>query len=379
VKAPINPSVLAWAMRDLGLTVAALADAMKLEATAVAAWVDGSDQPTVTQLRKLADLCRRTASFFFLPAPPTAETPRVAFRAAPNQTATELSAAARSALRDAHGMQEFLAWLTRELGLGAAHLPEVSRSSPPNEVAATSRVALGVSLDDQLAWNSASHAMRAWRRAIESTGVSVFLASIPNGPRGFSIHHAWNPLVVVNTHAWNAGARVFTLMHEWAHGLRATDSSCMTIGTSQDREEQWCDRFAAALLMPWDGVSAYLRKHHQWREDDRIEDLDVVRLLANRFKVSMTAATVRLIDEGAAERSLLSAIPKSSSTETGFATSDPDKSRLPYLRLQQFGHRTATLLKRAIQREVVTRHEALSRLHCTYDEFEQILGLAESA
>lgn len=379
MKVPITPAVLHWAITDAGASKRSLAEELGVETSDLQHWLSGTDAPSLTQLRRLASLLRRTPSFFFLPAPPAEDTPSVAFRAAPDRPTQAPSPDARAALRETHGMQQFLAWLTRELQLGTTHLPTVRRASQPHDAASELRSMLGIDTDQRRHWKSADEALRVWRSSLEAQGVSVFLCSIPAGPRGFSISNAWNPVVVVNTHQSNAGARIFTLFHELAHLLRGTDSSCMTIGTSSDEEERWCDRFAAAFLMPWDAVEQELRARHGWDGVSQIDDLDVVRRIAERFRVSMLAAAVRLVTQQVAPRSLISRIPAASNQGKGFGSSDPDKARRPYRRLQRFGRRTAVLLKDAIAKDIVTKHEALSRLGCDFDEFEEIVGLAEAS
>lgn len=276
-------------------------------------------------------------------------------------------------------MQEFLAWLTRELQMGTAPLPEIGKNAQPHVAAGLARQAAGVDVEVQKAWRNDSVALREWRRALEALGVSVFFTSLAEGPKGFSISEPWNPLIVVNTHKWNTAARIFTLAHEFGHLLRGSSSSCMAIGTSPDQEERWCDRFAAAFLMPWEAVTEELTKKHHWDQRSRITDLDVAKQLASRFKVSLTAATVRLIHQDVAEGSLLAQVPASSNHPKDGGGGDPEKARRPYRRLQEFGPRTAHLLQLAVAQEIVTKHEALSRIGCTYDEFEEFVTKAEAS
>lgn len=379
MKVTINPAVLEWAISDAGLSHQAVADGVGVPRDTLRAWIEEGAEPSLGEVRKLAAVLKRSMSFFFLPAPPVADLPQVAFRAAPDHPALAPSPQTRTVLRETHGMQEFLAWLTRELQMGAAHLPEIGRNAQPHVAAGLARQAVGVEVEVQKRWRDDSVALREWRRALEALGVSVFFTSLAGGPKGFSISETWNPLIVVNTHQWNLGARIFTLAHELGHLLRGSSSSCMAIGTSPDQEERWCDRFAAAFLMPWDAVTEELATKHRWDRRSRIEDFDVVKKLANRFKVSLTAATVRLIHQDVADGSLLAQIPATSNQPKVGGGGDPEKARRPYRRLQEFGRRTASLLQRAVAQEIVTKHEALSRIGCTYDEFDEFVSKAEAS
>jgi Zn-dependent peptidase ImmA (M78 family)/transcriptional regulator with XRE-family HTH domain len=374
VKVTINPAVLEWAISDAGLSHQAVADGVDVPHDTLRAWIEGVAEPSLGEVRKLAALLKRSMSFFFLPAPPVADLPKVAFRAAPDHPALAPNPETRWVLRETHGMQEFLAWLTRELQIGAAHLPEIGKNTPAHVAAELARQAVGVEVEVQKQWSSDSVALREWRRALEALGVSVFFTSLAGGPKGFSISESWNPLIVVNTHQWNTGARIFTLAHELGHLLRGSSSSCIAIGTSPDQEERWCDRFAAAFLMPWDAVTKELATKHHWDQQSQIANFDVVKKLANRFKVSLTAATVRLIHQGVADGSLLAQVPATSNQPRPGGGGDPEKARRPHRRLQEFGPRTASILQRAVAQEIVTKHEALSRLGCTYDEFDEFVS-----
>lgn len=69
--------------------------------------------------------------------------------------------------------------------------------------------------------------------------------------RGFSLHHDHVPLIFVNWAVRHPAARSFTLLHELAHLLRGVDKACDKHDLqSRTSEEAWCNRFAAAFLMP---------------------------------------------------------------------------------------------------------------------------------
>jgi len=83
------------------------------------------------------------------------------------------------------------------------------------------------------------------------------------------------------------GRRRFTLAHELAHWVLAHPGSPSTayrrVGSGDD-EERLCDEIAAALLLP-----------NQWtrRFQSRPQNLSILRLMANRADVSLSAALLR--------------------------------------------------------------------------------------
>ena len=59
VEALANPGVLLWARRMAGLNLAEAAHKASMKPERLADWEEGELRPTVTQLRKLADIYKR--------------------------------------------------------------------------------------------------------------------------------------------------------------------------------------------------------------------------------------------------------------------------------------------------------------------------------
>jgi len=55
IKATINPAVLTWARETAGFDLTAAASKVDIDEEKLAAWETGDDQPSIPQLRKLAD------------------------------------------------------------------------------------------------------------------------------------------------------------------------------------------------------------------------------------------------------------------------------------------------------------------------------------
>lgn len=99
------------------------------------------------------------------------------------------------------------------------------------------------------------------------------------------------PVITLRTDRPPARSR-FTFAHELAHVLLATDGLTRRRRKSlhSDDEEILCDWIAAALLMPRGWVRPYA-------ERDRYT-LSLLRLVAQRAEVSLSAAAVRLSEVG---------------------------------------------------------------------------------
>lgn len=70
IKAMINPAVLTWARETAGFDLAAAAAKINVDEEKLAVWEAGDDQPSIPQLRKLAETYKRPLAVLYLPEPP---------------------------------------------------------------------------------------------------------------------------------------------------------------------------------------------------------------------------------------------------------------------------------------------------------------------
>lgn len=72
--APATPAVLRWAREDAGLSREEAGRLARVDGERVRSWEAGSGQPTLGQLRLIADGLRRPVGFFLVPVPPETHT-----------------------------------------------------------------------------------------------------------------------------------------------------------------------------------------------------------------------------------------------------------------------------------------------------------------
>ncbi|MCC6652266.1 MAG: ImmA/IrrE family metallo-endopeptidase, partial [Candidatus Eisenbacteria bacterium] len=170
----------------------------------------------------------------------------------------------------------------------------------------------------------------------------------------------------------------FTLHHELGHLATRTSSICseQTLGSRVAEEdggvERWCERFAAALLMPEDAVRSQLR---ELAARSPVTDLDTVARLARKFGVSLRAATLRLIGLQLASWELYRQVPDSADSKAA-AGGGSGRSR-PKVRLDEYGSRTAKIFLRGLRRDAVDASEVMRYLDISYrniDELERMLS-----
>ena len=162
---------------------------------------------------------------------------------------------------------------------------EIRASDDPTELAAWARAAVDVDVDEQQAWRDRSgyHPLRAWIQGVERLGILVMQdGSMPvKQLRGFAAMHDTVPAIVVNTND-DPRARVFTLIHELGHLLRAR------VGRDPGSvSEAWLEEFASNVLMPRNSFAADFK----YAAGDLLQRVDDIAL---RYGVTPKAVSVRI-------------------------------------------------------------------------------------
>lgn len=372
---PATPSVIAWAIRESGYSIGALATLLGLPEDEIHGWTKGR-RPDVAKLRAFAGAVERPFSAFLLPHPPTSSGPAVRFRSSIAANARELNPEERRRIREATRLQEVISWLMRQMQMPAPDLPSFVTKNTANDAAQAIRAKLDVSLETQLSWSSAGEALSAWRESVEGLGVIVLM--LPMGEescRGFSIWNDVAPLIAINT-AWLPEARVFTMFHEVAHLVTRTNSACAEDAPPRsrgagDRLERWCEQVAAAVAVPPEGLAIVLAEVSE-RSTSRAADLSTVSRIASKFRVSRRAAALRLIEADRATWGLFKSIPPHVDRLRGGGRG-PGWTRAEIRRLR-YGRRTMTLFREAHRQDVLGAAEIVDYLGIAPDAIESALA-----
>lgn len=373
-KAPINPDVLRWAIETSGYEYEEFASRLNLDIDILKAWTTGTNQPNITQYKKLAKLLNRPTATFFLPNPPVSIIPQVEVHKAPNSDRNLLNKDEIRYLRESLRFQHLFSWALKELDKGQAYIPKRVVNNNFEEFAYKERSRLGVSIYQQFSWNSSSEAFKAWRKAIEELGIFVFVIKMGKAScRGFSLWDSFAPLIAVNT-SWNFESGISALFHEYGHLLTKSNSVCanhanINSADSNDAEEMWCDSFAASLLLPWYALSKFLHEQFNWSPGKKIKDLNVIGAVTRKFKVSLRTATLRLIDRKAADWDLYSQIPESYDKKGNGA--GIGRNRLQ-IKQDHYGSSAFNLVITAINEDLLSRTDALTFLDITDTDLSKL-------
>lgn len=302
LKASATGSVLEWARKSAGLTPEDVARKVSAATTPekILAWESEEDNPTIPQLRKLAEIYKRPLSLFFLPEPPRAFNPMHDFRRMPGEVANVYSPNLMLELRSAEERRELAIDLFKDLEVEPRHFVLTANLTDiPDQVGAVIRQALQVTVTEQTLSRNRTNSFTFWRRKIEALGVLVFQADRVDLAEmlGFSIADEVLPVIGVNRK--NKRGRVFSVLHEFAHLMLRRSGICdieEDVGRppEEQRVEVFCNAVAAAALLPRQDLleERLVSGKGPGRHDFTVEELDA---LGSRYGVSSLVVMRRLL------------------------------------------------------------------------------------
>src|ERR1022692_927857 len=106
IEAIINPALLVWARKTAGLTESETASKIKADIKRIQSWEVGETRPSVSQLRRLAEIYKRPLAVFFLAEPPKGFEAMHDFRRLPEEFLGRESPDLRLEIRKAHYRRE---------------------------------------------------------------------------------------------------------------------------------------------------------------------------------------------------------------------------------------------------------------------------------
>ena len=258
-KALVEPLVLKWLRTSSGLTIEETARKLNTRSDKLTAWEAGEAQPSMAQLRKLANAFKRPISYFYLPQPVAEPSIPHDFRRLPDAEDRRYSTALLHEIRMANRRRTFALDLASDLGTPLARFDShatVSLEEDPELVAQRMRELIRVETDRQSKWGNPRAAYTNWRRMIEDLGVLVFQVTGVdlNQMLGFSLAHTDLPVIAINRKLAPNG-RTFTMLHEFTHLLLGASGVCdidesLRRGPQEQRTEIFCNHVAGAALVP---------------------------------------------------------------------------------------------------------------------------------
>ena len=252
VEVTINPEVLDWALKRSGLSTEEVAKRFpKMQE-----WLSGSRKPTLPQAKKIAEAAHLPLGRLLLKNPTPEEIKLPDFRTVRNEEVGQIGPDLREVIQTAEQRLVWYAEYATEVGIEPPKLlGMVQPTSSAKQAANVVRKALG--------WEDSGHPQGPDKvldlvNRMEDQGLLVMRNSVVGNStsrrldvhefRGFTLREGQYALVFVNT-SDSKTAQLFSLAHELGHVAKAAPGLSGDQGKN-NAVEQWCNRFAAALLMP---------------------------------------------------------------------------------------------------------------------------------
>lgn len=293
-KLPITPSVVSWARKRAQYSI----EEAKEHFRNIAEWEDGISWPTYPQLEQMSDKFKCPIAVFFFPKPPESEAIQQTFRTLPEQEFELIPRAVKVLLRKGRAMQINLAELNDDTNPANKLITkdlQFNIDGSIDEMAASVRKYLGVSLDQQFQWPTADEALENWRRTLNDSGIFIFKDPFYNGKySGFCLYDNIFPIIYVNNTTTKT-RQIFTIFHELAHlifhtsGIDTLDDSYVdSLPDNEQKIEVICNRFAGQFLVPEDTFEEFLAEY--------LPNKETASLLANKYCVSREVIYRKFLD-----------------------------------------------------------------------------------
>jgi Zn-dependent peptidase ImmA (M78 family) len=306
----VNPKVLRWARDARLLSLEQAAERLNWSTDRVVE-VEQATEISLEELEKLASSYRLSTATLLMPEPLPADQypPRAIddFRLHSHIEAEPLTFATQIKVENAFELMELLSEVNDEDVNVAPRplLPTADIAEEAERVAIRERGRIAPPVDAQIGWETDKEAFLRWREAIEAQDIIVQKTTLHEASvRGFAIFARGYGFMAVDS-GDDYRARIFTLLHEYAHLLLRTSGI-----SDQNRHvkiERWCNQFAAAFLMP---AAAFKRQYELICSEGPPASEHQVRKMANCFNVSLSSVAIRFEELGLAPRGFYEALKR---------------------------------------------------------------------
>lgn len=223
----ITGRVLQWARNRAGMSIAALADKLKVKIADVAAWEAETKRPTFAKARGAARVLHVPFGYLFLSEPPQEFIDIPDLRSINGEPTEQLGPDFYETYQDAKTKQVWYRDYIAQSGGGLVpYVGSHVRDDPPAAVAASMRAVLEITHEWRNATGNWKDMFRALIAKVEISGTLVLCNSVVGNNtrrplsahafRGFALSDGYAPVVFINTTVPPA-AQVFYLAHELAH------------------------------------------------------------------------------------------------------------------------------------------------------------------
>ena len=283
IKTDVNPEVFKWLRESAGWTIEDISKRLKTSVEIVKKFELGEDKPTLRQLRELSQAYKRPLAAFLLSKPKEEKPKPKDCRMLPGKV-NQFDKKTLIVLRKARSLQEISKELSRNIDYQTK--PKVGKaksSENPKNIAKKYRDIFELSKEKQRKFKTSYKFFNYLRDILENMNILVFQFSIPiEDARGFVFIDESPNVIVVNTKD-SIEARLFSLMHEFAHILLGESVIDLPdiLTTTKDKIELWCNQFSSSFLLP-DEIAKSLFSS----KEKNLTDTKTLNTFSRRYNVS---------------------------------------------------------------------------------------------
>ncbi len=372
----INSEVLKWLRESSGWKIEEVSKRLGTSPEAISEFEAGKKSPTLTQLRVLSELYKRSLASFFL-SKPKEETPLPKdYRFLPNR-ANIFDRKTILAIRRSRSLQS----IGKELSLNIRYetvtkAKKAALTDNPEIIAGGYRELFALDFEKQRKFKDSYKLFAYLRDVLEDSNVLVFQFSMPiEDARGFALADELPSIVVINSKD-SIEARLFTLMHEFGHillGETVIDIPDESLA-NRDNIERWCNGFSASFLLPKESISELFKEYR-----GRLTETETLNSLSRKYKVSKAVLLVKMLELDYISRQefenvLARYVPKETKKigvkKKGISLTSDQRC------LSEMGNKFVSLVANNFDKDFITYSDALSYLSIKSKNFDKVLAKA---
>ena len=252
IKIEVKPEVFKWLRTSAGWTIEDVSKRLKTSVETLKGFESGEKAPTLRQLKELSQAYKRPLAAFLLSKPIKEKPMPKDYRMLPGKK-NVFDKKTIVVLRKARSLQEIGSSLSRNINYQTkAKVERVKIYEKPDIIADKYRKIFGLTEEKQRKFKTPYELFNNLRDILEDMNILVFQFPMPlEDARGFVLTDESPNIIVVNSKD-SIEARLFSLMHEFAHillGETAIDLPNFSL-TTRNEIESWCNEFASSFLLP---------------------------------------------------------------------------------------------------------------------------------
>lgn len=300
----LDPRVLEWARRRIGLSEQDLASKVGAKLDRVLGW-EANGQISISEAGRVARATYTPVGYLYLSSPPVERLPVTDFRSVRGETPTSPSPNLLAVLDETTRRQDWYRDYLVSIGSDPLDFVGSLAEDTPIEAAADRiRERYDMAVERRAEASSWDRALRLEIAQVEQCGVLVMRSGIVGTNtrrllevsefRGFTLSDDYAPLIFINSRDAQS-AQLFTLVHELVHvwlGQSGVSNVDQTVPITNN-SERFCNAVAAEILVPG---RTLVEEWAALRGRD-----DPLAVLTRRYKVSELVVLRRLFDAGLLE------------------------------------------------------------------------------